>query len=508
MSAGRVAARMQGDDFQTRYFWLRALELVTSDFVERVELESTLVDVVDDVVVYYKGPVKRDIDGFYEIDACQLKYHVSQAGAFSCAALLDSDFSHTKQPLLSRLYGAYLKLKPGGKAFRLRVISPWGWDQADPLAGCLSPEGHFRAEFFDCGPGTDIGKKRTLLAGKLGVGEAEVREFFRTVRFEIGSRSLHSLNEHLCDRLRLASVRPLPPGQLHSPYDDLARKFLGQGLTSFTAPSLTAELEQEGFFVAPVSRRGQVTLRSRPQWARKPLETQSAHLDLCPLFAERFPRHKDVWNQEVPTELRGFITPERLGDLPQPIELFFDCHLSIAFAAGSLLSAKSGLRLAPVQKVTGRGYQVWDCPPEALRGLWAPVEPLPPAAEVIVALSITHDLRVQVAEYAVHAGLNEFPLLTLTPLSSVGPLAVADAGQAWSLGTEFPALLRAALPKECRQIHLFYAGPAALAFIIGAHLGGLPPIQLYEYDFEGGTKQERYFPSLALPLPVANDARA
>jgi len=78
---------MQGDDFQMRYFWVRALQLITTDFVERVELESTLVNVVDDVVVHFKEPGERDVHGFYEIDACQLKYHVAQGGAFSCDTL-------------------------------------------------------------------------------------------------------------------------------------------------------------------------------------------------------------------------------------------------------------------------------------------------------------------------------------------------------------------------------------------------------------------------------------
>ena len=34
-----------------------------------------------------------------------------------------------------------------------------------------------------------------------------------------------------------------------------------------------------------------------------------------------------MWTREVPADLRGFITPERLGDLPQPIELFFDKNI-------------------------------------------------------------------------------------------------------------------------------------------------------------------------------------
>ena len=63
MSAGVVSGRMQRDDFQIRYFWLRVPQLITSDHVQLVELESSLVDVVDDVVVQYKEPGKQDNGG-------------------------------------------------------------------------------------------------------------------------------------------------------------------------------------------------------------------------------------------------------------------------------------------------------------------------------------------------------------------------------------------------------------------------------------------------------------
>jgi hypothetical protein len=52
---------------------------------------------------------------------------------------------------------------------------------------------------------------------------------------------------------------------------------------------------------------------------------------------------------------------------------------------------------------------------------------------------------------------------------------------------------------RCRKIHLFYAGPAPGAFVIGQLLNPrmVPPIQLYEYD---RNSKPRYEKAVILPL--------
>ena len=49
---------------------------------------------------------------------------------------------------------------------------------------------------------------------------------------------------------------------------------------------------------------------------------------------------------------------ENLSNLPQPIHLFFDCHLSIAFLAGHLISPKHRIQIIPTQK-EGIDYALW-----------------------------------------------------------------------------------------------------------------------------------------------------
>ena len=69
---------------------------------------------------------------------------------------------------------------------------------------------------------------------------------------------------------------------------------------------------------------------------------------------------------------------------------------------------------------------------------------------------------------------------------------------AW--GRRLEQLSGLGLPKACQRVHLFYAGPAALAFILGSNSGGLPSLQLYEHDFDGMIVDDHYYPTLTLPL--------
>jgi hypothetical protein len=505
-----VAARIQGDDYQIRYFWWRALELITSDFVQAVDLESTSVKVIDDVVVEYSSPV-RDHGGRFDIDYCQLKYHVTQDGAFSFNDMLDPDFTGTKESFLQRLFDTYriLKAEHPNRAFRMRIVSPWHWHPDDVFAGCWATEGFLRDDFFNARPQSKIGKGRKSLAKELKhATEADFYDFLRVLRLDSG-RSLHSLNQSLDDRLKLAALQPLAHDQLHSRYDDLGRKLITGGRTRFNHSKLFEILKTEGLVLPQQKSRGQITLRSRLEWAKKPLETQSAHLDLTGYFDGRFPRNRDVWNKIVPAELFRFLSPKCLEGIPQPIEIFFDCHLSVAFAAGSRLNPKCGLSLVPTQKSMARQSEPWERPPSFdINAHWnVGVQQFFESKDIVLAISVTHDVRQQVMAFAASAGLGDLPYIEMMPSTGLGQLAIRDARHAWSLGSTFSSALKSRLPKSCRQVHLFYSGPAALAFILGANSGGLPSFQLYEHDFEGKTFADHYYPTLTLPLQANQDSQ-
>ena len=110
--AKAIAARRNGDEYQARVFWLKLLELRTSDYVKSVTLESDRVSFVDDVVVSYSEPIKDQVTGKREVvcDFFQCKYHMTQRGAFTHENLIDPQFINNQNSMLKRLYDAYVEL--------------------------------------------------------------------------------------------------------------------------------------------------------------------------------------------------------------------------------------------------------------------------------------------------------------------------------------------------------------------------------------------------------------
>ena len=81
--------------------------------------------------------------------------------------------------------------------------------------------------------------------------------------------------------------------------------------------------------------------------------------------------------------------------------------------------------------------------------------------------------------------LNDLPQILVCPMGGADPKAVCSGEHAWQLGHQLSKRLREMLPHTCHTIHLFFAGPVALGYILGHSLRRITRfIQLYEYDFD------------------------
>lgn len=135
--ARAIAARHQGDDYQSRLFWLQVCRL----FLERsklraVEYEAQNVKSLDDVVVEYADNGIRDASGeSIRKDFFQAKFHVTAAGAITGEGLIDPAFVNASSvSLLERLQVAQRLHAPDGKGCRFFLYSPWTIDPNDALA--------------------------------------------------------------------------------------------------------------------------------------------------------------------------------------------------------------------------------------------------------------------------------------------------------------------------------------------------------------------------------------
>ena len=137
--ARAVSARMQGDDYQARFFWLQVCRLFQPHTkVASVGYEVEDAKAFDDVVVAYYPPVNDDRGGRVTTDYFQVKFHVSQDGAIGFDSLMDPRFiGATRFSFLERLRDAYIKTKQRGGC-RFTLVTPWAIDPADPLAHLIN----------------------------------------------------------------------------------------------------------------------------------------------------------------------------------------------------------------------------------------------------------------------------------------------------------------------------------------------------------------------------------
>ena len=499
--AKSIAARRDGDEYQARVFWLKLLELRTGDYVESVTLESDEVSFVDDVVVSYCEPIVERPTGKRVVrDLFQCKYHMTQSNAFTHENLIDPAFINCKNSMLKRLYDAYVSLSEelGPDTFRLYIFSNWHWDHRDALAKHLHEE-MIRPTFYEKGQRSALGKARLKLANHLSVSEEDLCTFLKTVRFSLG-KNLTDLTKNLEPLLKFAGLQPIDPTVTNIVYDDLAWKLFAQGCNSFNRDTFDQMIREEKIVTQPPTKQSEISIKSFAQFARRPHDFQAAHLDLCQFFDGRFPKDDSYWKKEIPERISSFMLDECLSDFPQPIHLFFDCHLSIAFFAGAMISPKHEIQIIPAQK-RGSNYVLWaPNAPDTNDDLWEFKIVGEIDRELLLGISVTHPIQNHLQSYLETEGLSDLPQILVCPTGGVGHNAISGGDQAWQLGFQLAGRLRKMLPDTCRTIHLFLAGPVALGYILGHTLRHITPlIQLYEHDFEGQNGEQRYYPSLRVP---------
>ena len=193
-------ARTQGDDYQARFFWLQACRLFQSHAkVARVGYELNRIKSFDDVVITYSEPLSFERGDIVAADYFQVKFHVSQAGAFTCDALLDPKFINaTKVSLLQKLYAAQRTFAPNGRGCRLIIVSPWSIHPDDPLAELVSNNGgeiRLQVLFDGTGSGSKMGRVRTLWCSHLGLeSDEELAVVLRPLRIRKDSPTLVGLD--------------------------------------------------------------------------------------------------------------------------------------------------------------------------------------------------------------------------------------------------------------------------------------------------------------------------
>jgi hypothetical protein len=236
-------------------------------------------------------------------------------------------------------------------------------------------------------------------------------------------------------------------------------------------------------------------------WGKALEDDYDFPLDFAPLFQGRFIDEREGWNREVLQRLAGFLADH--VDERRPLHLRFDAHLSIAFAAGYFLDARSGLELTLEQALQGQAPLLWRVSEgEVPAGeLWTQDPPRlfqADAADEALAISVSNPAGQGAEAYLDKTGLSVRALHGFTVTGGACQSSVESGAHALRLAQDLRQRVTALDQRSPgATLHVFLSCPKTFAFLLGQVAGPWKRIQLYEWDFLG-QRHGGYEPSILL----------
>ncbi len=512
--AQAISARRDGDTFQARQFWRKACLLLDAESpLVRVGFENGPKGFDDIWVEYEPGRGLQDQDGLPLIrEHIQCKWHVAP-DTYGHAELADPEFINANaKSLLQRALAAQRSHAPTGEGARFRLLTNWRIHKDDPLRELVHQRSHtLRLDrlFTASTDRSAMGSVRKLWREHLGLSEDELRLLLRTLAVSEATDSLDQLRHELDLSLRVAGLRRIPAHESAFIYDEMVYQWMGQGRLEFDRTSFRAACDREGLMAGTPDARPCIFGVKSFEHATDRLEERcTAVLNLVPSFMDRQIRPEADWQSTLYPELKGFLL--EAAKTGQRLRLIIDAHLTLAFAAGSILNIKSGRIIELEQRTIGK--KVWapdDAEPDPAWPVWTfQSEDCAPASDdLAVAVSLTHDTAPRVRDYVRAVLPSARSLLVAAPNSGAGARSVVCGRHAFDLAETLAAKVKALREAgSLGRVHLFIAGPGAFAFYLGQRQYALGPTTLYEFDFEG-TRGGSYEPALSLPVRVRGHSR-
>ncbi len=498
-----VAVRRDGDAFQARIFWRKAACLLDPESpVKRIGFETGPKG-FDDIWVEYDPPLLDQEGKPLRREHLQCKWHVTP-NSYGYAELADPAFINANaRSLLQRALEAQRTHAPAGEGARFGLVTNWRIGLQDPLRPLVNQRSHtLRLDrlFAATGDRSAPGRIRKLWREHLGLDEDELRLLARTLALSEATDSLDALREILDPQLRVAGLRRFPLTESTFPYDDIAFQWLAQGRLEHDRDSLLAACKTENLVAGPGEESRKVYGVKSFEHATDRLEDRcTSVLDLVPQFMDRQIRPDSDWRKVLYPALRKFLLDAARNG--ESLRLVLDAHLTLSFAAGSVLDIKSGRIVELEQRTIGKA--VWtadDMPAQTDWPRWTfETETLSDGGnDLVVAVGLTHDITGAVRSYFEESGLAAAKLLTAKPDCGAGARSVVCGRHAFGLAERLTAEIRAQGTLQ-RRVHLFMAVPGGLSFFLGQRHVAIGPLTLYEYDFEGA-RGGSYEPSLSLPI--------
>lgn len=500
-----IAVRREGDAFQARVFWRKvACLLDPSSPIVRVGFESGPKG-FDDVWVEYaedRGP--KDQEGRpIRREHVQCKWHVS-VNDYGHADLIDPDWINaTSTSLLQRAFDAQVRHAPDGKGARFKLLTNWRIAQADPLRSFIYQRSKtLRLEDL-FGSKTDLsaaGKVRKVWREHLGINDVELRTLSRTLALDTDSTSLDDHRDNLDLLFENRGLRRIPVHESSFIYDDLTYQWLGQGRLEFDRQTFRDACAKEGL----LSKEGKAYfvygVKSFEHAFDRLEDRCTSVLDLIAHFDDRAIHSQAEWATDLYPKLKTFLRDAAQAN--SHLRLILDAHVTLAFAAGSVLNIKSGRSVEVEQRTFHR--QVWHANDSKRDPGWAQwafevAEVNAEGTDLAVAVSLTHEVSPAVSAYLSRSVPHVKTLLIARPSTGPSARSVASGQHAFDLAESLLQRINEERLEGKVPVHLFVAAPNAFTFFVGQRQVSIGTVSLYEFDFEG-RQNSSYEASLSLPI--------
>lgn len=500
-----VTVRRDGDTFQARLFWWHAARLLDQQSpVTRVGFESGPKS-FDDIWVEY-DPARSASDQYGDPllrEHMQCKWHVTPDN-YGYSHLIDPEFINANaRSLLQRAREAQINYAPSGSGVRFKLVTNWRLDRADPLrqmVGMRSGAVRLDRLYGSATDNSKAGSVRKAWREHLDIDETELRILARTLAFGEATDTLDALRDQLDILFGLVGLQRIPANQSAFPYDDVVFQWMAQGRLEFDRSSFRTVCAREDLLGAAQGGPRVYGVKSFEHAFDRLEDRCHVVLDLIPSFDERYVRSDADWEAKLYPELKAFLLTAA-KDQPR-LRLALDVHVTLAFAAGSIINIKSGRQVELEQRGTGR--RIWSADDAVSDPAWPSlvaeaVELHTEEPELAVAIGLTHDLAEDVRRYCDETLPGVGRLLILKPSSGSGAQSVLCGRHAFELADAVSNLVRAAKAASAGRVHLFIAAPNAFTFFLGQRQTALGAVRLYEFDFDGA-RGRSYTAALTLPL--------
>lgn len=510
-----VIPRQQGDDYQAKYFWFKACNLFfQNSTATRIAWEHNNAPGFDDISVYYEPAILDKTTGgeitgkFY-----QVKFHVDHNKGFTCDALMDSEFIGNKtESILQRLQKNFKKDKEVFEKSLYYIVNTWGIDHSDELRKLVNNSGaiNLKKLFDNTGDTSAMGKIRSKWKKHLKITDnEELRTLLSGLRIRHSSHGPEELMEQLNFRFLALGVQPFSETQRATSLTNLIQQLHAEERNVFTKDELIDILKREKLIIKQKEQEKVYKIGVRS--FKKGTDVITAETDeyLCLLehFTERFASDDQLWQSAILPSLVKFSEGVVAKNLPLLIHL--DTHHSIAFALGYHMDIKSGVKTSVVQK-TAKGRIIFEPDHTSedylqnetnLNWQFQEVKVDENANDIVLSLSVTHDISNDVLEFASDNIPGISRIVSASILSKPSPVSIRNGNHIALAVQELISKIREGRSASEKKgtLHLFIAAPNAFLFSLGQQIKSLGKIKLYEFDFES-TRTGTYNISIQLPI--------